>query len=228
MSIFQLHMISNRMRIERQIDAGRAECRLHAQAAKQINGRTSGQVYRTTESSLEEETDSDLDMGGPEGTAPPPDNDETVDETAAAQTQAIKIESDDDDDDDDEVDFALQRRRVASAPVSPSLARQRRRQIATSLGITMDKIDKGWLPAGRSRRIQEQLPTIDGSDEPFSSARQARQNTSRRRLSTGQLWLGRYNRAPAPDTAFGSGISGDEDMHSGEELNSERSYDKSA
>lgn len=213
------------MRIERQIDAGRAECRLQAQAAKQTNGKTSGQAYRTTESSLEEGSDSDLDMGGPEGSVPPPDNDETVDEAAAAQGQAIKIESDDD---DEEVDFALQRRRVASAPVSPALARQRRRQIATSLGITMDKIDKGWLPAGRSRRTQDQLPTIDGSDEPFSSARQARQNTSRRRLSTGQLWLGRYNRAPAPDTAFGSGISGDEDMHSGEELNSERSYDKSA
>lgn len=211
------------MRIERQIDAGRAECRLHAQVAKQANGKLSQHTYRAGESSLDEGSDSDLDMGGPEGSAPPPDNDETVDEEAQAQAEDGVRGSEDE---DEEEDFRLQRRRVASAPVSPSLARQRRRQIASSLGITRENQTGGWSPAGRSRRAQDQLPTIDGSDEPFSSARQARQGPSRRRLSTGQLWLGRYNRASALDTAFGSGISGDEEMHSGEEPTSERSFDK--
>lgn len=206
------------MRIERQIDAGRAECRMHAQAHK-ANSKEEA-AYRVNDSSLEEETDSEVDLGGPEGSVPPPDNDETLGGTVPAQPQ-VKSEED-----DEEEDFVLHRRRVSSAPVSPSLARQRRRQIATSLGITMNNPNLSWTPAGRGGRGQDRLPTIDASDEPFSSARAARQRPSRRRLSTGQLWLGRYNRPPAPDTAFGSGVSGDEELPSGDELNSERSYDK--
>lgn len=216
------------MRIERQIDAGRAECRLHhAQSAQRTNGKTSQAVYQPAESSLEEESDSDLDLGGPEGSVPPPDNDETLEEAAQA-TPDSKARKEDEEDDDDDEDFVLQRRRVASAPVSPHLARQRRRQIATSLGITTDKNIPSWATNNRERRQKDPSPTNDvlGSQQAFFSSRQGRQAPTRRRLSTGQLWLGRYNRAQSLDTAFGSGVSGDEDLASGDEHHSERSFDK--
>lgn len=226
-------MISNRMRIERQIDAGRAECRLqHAQSSTNANGKLQQSAYRATESSLEEEeSDSDLDLGGPEGSVPPPDNDETFG-GSVAEPQSItqNIKEEENDDEDDEEDFRLRRRRVASAPVSPHLARQRRRQIASSLGLTMDREIPNWAPTPRNHGQQDPSPTNDngGLASSFSSSRQNRQGANRRRLSTGQLWLGRYNRAPSFDTAFGSGVSGDEDFASGDEHHSERSFEKTS
>lgn len=229
----QIHMISNRMRIERQIDAGRAECRLHhAQASQSGNGKSQQPAYRAIESSSEEESDSDLDLGGPEGSVPPPDNDETLGHAEARPTgkdDPLQHTAEDESDDDEE-DFKLHRRRVASAPVSPHLARERRRQIATSLGITMDKQMRERAPWNRNRQQKDPSSTNDdglGALPPISS-QQSRQGAHRRRLSTGQLWLGRYNRAPSFDTAFGSGVSGDEDFASGDEHHSERSFDKTA
>lgn len=225
-------MISNRMRIERQIDAGRAECRMHhAQASQTANGKSQQPTYRATESSLEEESDSDFDLGGPEGSVPPPDNDETLghaeSHSISKTKQAHHTTTEEDEDDED---FKLHRRRVASAPVSPHLARERRRQIATSLGITMDRQMRERAPWNRNRQQKDPSPTNDDGlgALPSISPQQSRQGAQRRRLSTGQLWLGRYNRAPSFDTAFGSGVSGDEDFVSGDEHHSERSFDKTA
>jgi hypothetical protein len=216
--------------VERQIDAGRAECRTHYAQASTSGNKPNLASHRHHESSQEEEeSDSDFDLGGPEGSVPPPDNDESL--GGIITESPMREESPDDPDRDD---FVLQRRRVASAPVSPSLARHRRRQIASSLGITADHGKPSWnnsAPSTTARRIQDTLPNIDGQDSIESRLQSAdpwknRHGTGRRRLSTGQLWLGRYNRAASLDTAFGSGVSGDEDAPSADEQVSEKSFEK--
>lgn len=213
-------MIENRMRIERQIDAGRAECRAAYAQSGRISHRTglinnAHSAAALTDSSTVEDSDSDIDLGGPEANAPLPDNDETVDTGADAA-------------DSNEPDEHEQRsRRAASAPVSPYAARRRRRQIMSSLGITEADSPaatpdvsqrKGFDFANGASAIAKRT-NID-FDLGASGTMQGR-----RRLSTGQLWLNKRTQGSSR-AAFGSGVSGDEDGISADDLDSERSYDR--
>lgn len=218
------------MRVERQIDAGRSECR--AQHARTLlsdnNGQRQLHNYRAMDSSMDEGSDDELDLGGPEGNAPLPDNDETLGGTSGP----IDVSRWQRQQQPEEEDFDDHRRRASSAPVSPSLARQRRRQIATSLGITSERPSPSWTPprSAGNRNVISPPTNIDGRESRFDTMpsfgeRQASQGGPRRRLSTGGLWFNRFNRAPVPDTAFGSGIS-DEEVHSGDELASDKSFEK--
>jgi len=219
----KLHMIENRMRIERQIDVGRAECRAAYAKAGRSSHRSTNADSRAvlTDSSTVEDSDSDLDLGGPEANAPLPDNDETLEEdTDAAERR------------EEEEDRERRSRRAASAPASPHAARKRRRQIMSSLGIThadspaaTPNLENrhGFDFAGDRAGTAAITRTDFGASSSYSAS--ANGNQGRRRLSTGQLWLNRRNRGSS-GAAFGSGVSGDEDGISADDLESERSYDR--
>lgn len=81
----KLHMIDNRMRIERQVEMGRAACRAHyAQAAK--SGQSHLQAHHYDSSTSLDDSDDDMveNLGGPEADAPVPRRDEGLREGRAA------------------------------------------------------------------------------------------------------------------------------------------------
>lgn len=292
-------MIENRMRIERQIDAGRAECRAAYSArannapsggAAQYAGHFSSTPGALSDSSaLDEDSDSDIDLGGPEANAPLPDNDETIHDeedddgeggkelqppsrpTASARHSnasssngsrvhfppEVATHSDETGAEDDAQADARERawrtRRAGSAPASPSASgsasaiRKRRRQIMSSLGLSaqperassagpmsgsgdrdrLDFLAPSMRHAGGNSDFGLDTPGTEGMG--LSSSRVALGDSmARRRLSTGQLWLGRRNKVEARGNAFGSGVSDDEGdaLFTGDELESEKSFDR--
>lgn len=235
------------MRIERQIDAGRAECRAHLGAQQQnkasaTSSMSSRRIPATTDSSAFEdsESDVDLDLGGPEGSAPVPRNDETLEEVtstderdqsrknARQDTDCGEGEGDEEEDDEEtQQDFAARKRRGASAPPSQpsSASRKRRRQILSSLGLSEDrsspiptplsgsKFDFGTGRGGSALSGDEGASGTEGASSSLHAPRYGAKRL-RRRLSTGQLWLGgkRSSNGPALQAdMFGSGLSGEDD-----------------
>lgn len=155
-------MIENRMRIERQIDAGRAECRAaYAQAVAKgtLQRRPEADRQHTTDSSAFEDSDSDLDMGGPEANAPVPINDETLrpieaeDERRDAASRRSPSYLSVDEDEDTQL-----LRRAASAPAESSnvsvrsqeSARRRRKKIISRLGLTSKQTSPKGTPSLQS------------------------------------------------------------------------------
>lgn len=208
------------MRIERQIDAGRAECRAaYAQAGRSSHRgpAKSKSAAVLTDSSTVEDSDSELDLGGPEANAPLPDNDETLDETDTEQQRR-----------EDEEERERRNIRAASAPASPHAARKRRRQIMSSLGITNTDSPAATPNVEQRQGFDFASNGKTSMDSEFGRSSSYNASAARgkgRRLSTGQLWLNRRTRGSS-GAAFGSGVSGDEDVISADDLESERSYDR--
>ena len=150
---------------------------------------------------------------------------------------------------------AWRSRRAGSAPASPSASgsasalRKRRRQIMSSLGLSAqpERASSAGPMSGPGERDRDRMDYLASStraaggesdfglDTPgtegvgLSSSRGALGGSmARRRLSTGQLWLGRRNKVEARGNAFGSGVSEDEGdaLFTGDELESERSFDR--
>jgi len=218
------------MRIERQIDAGRSQCRAAIAARSgNIPLRPKGPCLTATDSSTFEDTDSEIDLGGPEGSAPIPDNDETMEEVRMKDERRHQ-NGKSGEDLEDEQDAFLRSRRAGSAPATPANASsRRRRQIISSLGLSSDQPSPLPAPLVRGRHTFDFLQSgdelVSGSEGLSTTIKTPTEKKLRRRLSTGQLWLGRRNKGSANSTtAFGSGLSEDED--SNPDLESERSYDK--
>lgn len=225
------------MRIERQIDAGRAECRAAYAKAGRLHASTSSQMHNgnmATDSSGLENSDSDIDLGGPEMNAPLPDNDQTVNDVEADDEGQNGRE-------DEQIDYR-RFRRAGSAPISktgsPESSRKRRRRIMSSLGLTSDQPRVLTSPTaskqgnfdfdlGQHAEGAGVVFVPNASEGPGVSTGYAQSEKKlRRRLSTGQLWLGRRNKKnTAAANAFGSGVS-DDDVFSTDEIESERSFEK--
>ena len=225
------------MRIERQIDAGRAECRIAYATASENKRDIPNHLHNNhaaTDSSGFEDSDSDLDLGGPEANATLPDNDQTItDVEADDESQDVSLHSR-----ESTRKFRRASSAAASTAASPDSIRKRRRQIISSLGLTSDQPTlRATPPAMQKGDFNFDLSQDGGggsnsdyaTSEGFgvSTGRAPSEREFRRKLSTGQLWLGKTNRRNGPAAnAFGSGLS-DEDGLSGDEIDSERSYEKS-
>ena len=195
-------MIDNRLRIERQIDAGRAECR--ARLSKQARDSISKHVSGATDSSAFEDSDEELDLGGPEGAAPLPDTDKPV------------VSEDEDDGDGDAAERHRRRAmRAVSVPAEAlDPARRRRREILSNLGLTPGGSPMSTPSTEQPNFFARRTRDANGADEAIPM-RAASERKLQRRLSTGQLLLRKRNKGRANTNMLGSGISDDDEMTDG-------------